>query len=378
MFRHMVVLLGIFCLAATGCWAEQPATVRNASSLARAGKLDEAERACADVIKAHPGAPDEPTALLMMGHVKDKRHAPVAEVIAQFKQAAEKFPNSPEAPIALLRIGYLRDRIGEPTEEWSQVIKNYPQTREAADALHCLGHKALRDGDLEGACSLFEQSAAVPKADANRRDDSLAEAGYACISQYWKSSDKTYLFKAEDTFKPLTAKTRTSEHSIRARMGLGEIYLIQGNGKGAAEQYQAALDMHQPDKYTNAVAQFELACACYVQQEWSTAITGFDQFLGAQPGQSSEEKHKNWLAAKPFYAKNAALDPVKAKKLTGTELVPDALYWKAEALYHLNRYQEAKDLADQVLKSFPDLAIDANVRDLQLRCTYLLPKEVKI
>ncbi len=377
MFRHVVVLLGILCLAPTGYCLEQPATVRDAALLVRAGKTDEAERACAKIIEAHPGAPNEPIALLMMGHIKDKRHAPVAEVIAQFKRTVDKFPNSPEAPVALLRIGYLRDRIGQPTDEWSQVVKKYPRTKEAADALHCLGHKALRDGDMYSACSLFEQSAGVPEAEPNRADDSRAEAGFACISQYWQSSNKSYLFRAEAIFKPLAAKSQTNPQSVRARMGLGEIRLIQGDGKGASEHYQAVLDSKQPDKYIKAVAQFELACTYYVKQQWVEAIAGFDQFLDAQPGKSPEEKHKNWLAAKPFYAKTAMLDPAKAKKLTGTELVPNALYWKGEALYHLNRYQEAKDLADQVLKSFPDLAIDASVKDLQLRCKYLLPKEVK-
>lgn len=374
----MVVLLGILCLAQASYCAEPPAKVSDVARLARAGKTDEAEKACAEVIKAHPGAPAEPIAMLMLGHIKDKKKAPPAEVIASFKQIVDKFPTSPEAPTALLRIGYIHDRTGEAVPEWDQVIKKYPHTKEAADALHCLGHKALRDGDLETASSFFAKSAAVPEADANRRDDSIAESGFACISQYWKNSDRSWLSKAENIFKPLLEKDRTREHAIRGRMGLGEIYLIQGNGKGAAEQYQAALDMKQPDKYVNAVAQFELSCANYVQENWDVAIAGFDKFLDAQQGQSLEQKHKNWLAVKPFYAKTAALDPVKAKKLTGTELVPDALYWKGEALYHLERYQEAKDLADQVTKSFPDLAIIDNVQDLQLRCAYLLPKEVKL
>lgn len=377
MFKRVVVLLGIFCLAPTAYCQEQRATLHSAALSMRAGKLDEAERTCAEVIKASSGTPGEPAALLMMGHIKDKKQAPVAEVIAQFKLTADMFPNSPEAPIALLRIGYLKDRIGQQGNEWSQVARKYPHSKEAADALHCLGHRALRDGDLDGACKLFEQSAAVREAEPGRVDDSLAEEAYANISQYWKSSDKTYLFRAEDIFKPLAAKSKPDEYSIRARMGLGEIYLTQGDGKSAAEQYQAVLDSRQPDKYIEAVAQFELACTHYIKQEWLDAITGFDLFLDAQPGQATEDKHKNWLSAKPFYAKAAALNPEKAKRLTGTELVPDALYWKAESLYHLGRYAEAKDLADQILKSFPTLAIDASVRDLQLRCQYLVPKEVK-
>lgn len=378
MWKWAVVVLCTAVLAPAGMCTDSETALREARVLAKAGDLRQAIEVCNTILSDCPAGSMEPRARLFMGNLLTKAGSPPEDSMAQFARIADGFPNSPEAPEALLRIGYLRDRLKQPPSEWEQVAARYPETAEAAEALHCLGHQALKANDLRLALKRFKQSADTPQVTPSRAADSQVEAGYACISLYWKTHDRNALRDALTLFPQFAGENSTehmlrgSVHDIRSRLGRGEVYLLQGNGGRAALEYQAVLDMHPTDPYLLAVAQFELGCSLYAKRDWQGAISAFDSFLQNRQGETLVLKNAAWKQNRPGYSKYVDTDPARAAHLSGLDMVPDAAYWKAASMVKLKQFAQAKQILDVLGGSFQDAKIAPRVQETAQFCDYML------
>lgn len=380
MWKWVVVTIYILLLGSAGHCTDYDSVLQNAKDRAMAGDFATAFSLCEGAISARVGAPIEPRARLLLGHILNKSGAPVSDCIVQFSKLAVDFPNSPEAPQALLRVGYLRERNKQQPAEWEQIVKEYPRTQEAAEALKGLGHLALRKNDPQAATKYFEASAAVPEADASLATQSRIEACYARISHYWQTSDKAKLREAEAGFRSRIAalddpkSSDDKEAAIRLRMGLGEVCLIQGLGDSAAKEYQAVLSLDPADHYTRGVARFELGCALYTKRDYADAISAFDAFLHDLEGESLAAKDRAWKQGRPGYSALLVADPAKAALLSGLDLVADAAYWKAASLVELRKFAEARAVLDET-ESLRSPRTATRVRKLQMICLLALGGE---
>lgn len=380
MWKWLTVLILLLTLASPGCCTDPAGVLSDAKTRAVAGDYATAISLCNGVINQYPGAPVEPKARLLLAKILTKEKAPETECISQFSKVATDFPSSQEAPEALLRIGYLRDRVKQSPAEWEQVVKSYPRTKEAAEALKCLGHLALRNNDPELAIKRFEASSAVPEADAALATESRVEACYARISHYWKTVDTAVLVDAQKAFKQSLSQSHGPQSQematavARLHLGLGEVYLIQGFGDKAAQEYHAVLNQKPDDPYVCGVANYELGCALYTKRDYSGAVSAFTTFIDKQQGDTLAQKDRGWRKNRPGYCVLATTDPEKAQGLSGLELVADAAYWKAASLMELGRNADAKPILDE-LSEFSGLKICTRIQRMKAICYLALEGE---
>ncbi len=338
---------------------------RAAEELSRVGN----KAGAADLLEAAVGTNIDADAQWLRGYIGILRNAPARDVMNQFLLVANTFPESNRAADALLRAGYLRDKLGDDArQDWERVVRDHPNTGEAAEALHCLGHLALRAGDRLLAAAKFDESAALSEASADVVQDSVMEAGYAYVSHYWQTHDFDVLPKAIARFKRLKDEGTDTEKSLKARMGLGEVYLLEGFFDRGALEYQEVLNADPQNAFIRATAQFELACCLYGKKDYTAAVDAFDTLLSGRPGVTLKQKDAAWRAARPGYAELVARDTEKASKLCGLDLIPEALCWKARALVGLKQYAEAGRLAEQVLSEFPNAACAERAEQTQRLC----------
>lgn len=368
MCRWVVIAMFILSVGSVGYCTDYDGVLSDAKARAVAGDFTMAINLCAGVINAHLGAPVEPRARLLLGHILSKKQAPTAETMAAFAQLVSLFPSSPEVPESLLRIGYLRERLKQSPSEWEQLAQQYPETSEAAEALHCLGHLALRNDDPDTAIIDFKKSAAIARASQECMEDSTAEAGFAHISRYWKSHQVSSIDEAVSTLGRLLKPSTSPEQAVRARLGRGEAFLILAMPERAAMEYKAALKLQPGDAYLRRICLFELSYCYFVSHSWQSAMAGFDKFLDEVPGATLVEKDQHWKQARPDFVRLIVEDPSKAGKLSGLELVTDAAFFKATALLRSRLAAEAKSLADDIAAAFPQLRVSARLEKLRSEC----------
>jgi tol-pal system protein YbgF len=106
---------------------------RNALSLLRGGKFDEALRAFSDFIASYPGHAYADNASYWRGEVlyakKDYEAA-----LRQFQDVAERFPSSRKLPDSLLKIGMCHRRMGDTERArvyFRRVLRQYPDSNAA-------------------------------------------------------------------------------------------------------------------------------------------------------------------------------------------------------------------------------------------------------
>lgn len=377
MWKLVAVAVCAFGIVSVGYCTDYDQVLKNARILAKAGN----KQAAANLLQTAAGSDTDHGAEWLRAYALIWRDAPKRDAIAQFLKVADRFPTSPHAPDALLHAGYLRDEIGEDAgPDWERLVQRHPRTKEAAEALHCLGHRALRNRNPELAIRTFKEAAAVPEADRASVKESLIEAGYACISQYWRTWDKKLLREALDTFpnaatvSAMTTDALLSLSDTRVHLGRGEVYLILGLGNEAAHEYQSALDNNPTDPYQLGVAQFELGCSLYAKRDWTAAETAFNQFLDSRSGQTLADKQRLWKDARPGYLQYLTTDPTRAAKLSGLELVLDAAYWKAATLVELKQYRDAKQILVE-LSAFPEARTAKRAESLRKMCAHMLGED---
>lgn len=368
MWKWVIVVICVLFLGTAGYCTDYEQARKSAEQLSKAGDRLGAAALLERTIGTDTGAEAE----WVRGYIGILRKSPDRDVMSHFLNVADRFPESQRAPVALLRVGYLRDKTGgDPSQDWERLVRDYPHTKAAAEALHRLGRIALRDGDPVLAAERFDQSAAVTEAAPGLMTDSMTQAGYAFISQYWKTANHEILRQAITRLSKAKTEISDSARNARARMGLGEVYLIQGFNDKAAVEYQAVVDSEPRDAYTRSIAQFELGCAQFGKKDYTSALASLDSFLSGCQGSTAKEKDVAWRAARPGYAELVARDADKAAKLCGLDLISEALCLKAHALIQLGRTGEAAPLCSVILADFPKAACADRAKQLLTLCNAL-------
>jgi tetratricopeptide (TPR) repeat protein len=357
----IVVLLVALSVISAACSADYDQVLEEATQLARAGN----QTAAADLCERAAGISTDEGAQWLRGYALMWRGR-TPDAVAQFFNVANL--SSAHAPDALLRAANLREKVGQDAgADWERLVRDYPDTKEAVEGLHHLGHYALRQGDPELAAARFEQSAALRELDPDIAEDSQLELGYAYISQYWKTLDAKCLPKAIRALDPVTGSAN-AERAIRAHLGRGEAFLRAGLPDPAGREYTAVLNAQPEEPYYTRIALFELACCQYENEKWTAAAAAFDGFLADVPGASLTGKDAQWKQARPDYSRLLATNPGKANALSCLELVREAACWKATALLEAGQVREAKAIADDLTTRFPDMRLAYKVRQLKTAC----------
>lgn len=370
MGRWVFVLLILCLVQSTGLCAIEDDTLAAAKALVKAGNRAAAVELLQNAIATRTDEASE----WLRGYALEWRDDKAGAVL-QFHRMVDRFPQSNHRPNALLAAGYLQDGMRQDGKaDWERIVQEHPHTREAAEALHCLGHLALRNHDPESAIRIFKQSAETPEAEPECAADSRAEAGYACISRYWKTRDRDFLNDAQEIFRPAAASADTPLLSVRAHLGMGEVLLIMGDGAGAARQYQAALAAKPQHPYLLGIAQFGLASALYTKHDYVPAVAAFTEFLSIRRGATLVEKDHAWKQTRPGFIPTTVFGPATGNGLTRADLVPTAAYWKAASLVELKRYQEASAIIDE-LKPFAGSGITKRVENLRKICAHMLGED---
>lgn len=216
---------------------------------------------------------------------------------------------------------------------------------------------------------MFADSAAVAAAPPELALDSLVECGYAWVGVYWKTEDDKVLDNAIQRFSSVTQQPNGGVQTVRARLGLGEVYLIRRLCHRAEAEYRAALALKPDDPYLRGVAWFELGAALHCRQDFREAEIAFGSFLSELAGEALTENAAKWKAAVPLYTRLSATDPERANSIVGLDLVAEAAYYKAHALMRVRRFRESRELARQVLAAFPDARVAPLATELVSMCT---------
>jgi tol-pal system protein YbgF len=106
---------------------------RNALSLVRGGKFDEALEALSSFVTSYPGHAYTDNALYWRGEVLYAKKD-YAGALRQFQHVAERFPSSGKLPDSLLKIGMCHRRMGDTERARSyfrRLLRQYPDSNAA-------------------------------------------------------------------------------------------------------------------------------------------------------------------------------------------------------------------------------------------------------
>jgi len=98
MWKWLVVLILLLSLASAGCCTDFAGILSDAKAKAIAGDYATAITLCNGVINQHPGAPVEPKALLLLGHILSKQKGTESILVSQFGQVVDRFPKLHRGP----------------------------------------------------------------------------------------------------------------------------------------------------------------------------------------------------------------------------------------------------------------------------------------
>ena len=357
-----VVAICVLLLGSASYCADYGQALKDAESVRKASGSAAAAKSLESAIGRDSGEEAEwlrATVLRWKGAAEKDR-------VAQLTAFVDRFPSSAHVSAALLSVGDLTDKIGgDGKPQWERVVRDHPQTSEAAMALNRLGHLALRNNDPESAIKQFNASAAVKGAIADCRDSSTLEEGFANISQFWKTREIKPLSQAIQAFGVLLSPEHSKTTQLRARLGRGEAFLLMSMPELADQEYKAALELSSAQAYYKDLALFGSGCALHASHHYKAAIVAFDSFLSEQQGETLAAKDAYWKQLRPDYPIVATLSSDKVQELCSVELVGAAAYWKASALYELGQLKEAHALAANTLSQLPGLRIGYMIRALE-------------
>ena len=105
-------------------------------------------------------------------------------------------PGTEQAAEATLRLGYLSEKDKRREEAigfWVAVTRECVEAPQVAEAAYRLGHTALAADDAKLAEEWFIRGASQKSAPVQMGQLCRANAGFACVSQYWRSRDNRAL-----------------------------------------------------------------------------------------------------------------------------------------------------------------------------------------
>ena len=175
----------------------------------------------------------------------------------------------------------------------------------------------------------------------------------------------------------------------------GEANYRIGNFTGAASDFQAFTQNASPADENYAMGWYNLGYARFKQNQYSSAVTAFQQYISAETGKSKAEYadahnrigdsyyyNRNFAEAERFYNTAATLNPSAAdyaayqkafvmglqrnyqgkaaalddlmRRYPNSQYFDDALYEKSRALVMMNRDSEAISVLQQLVSNYPD------------------------
>lgn len=298
----------------------------------------------------------------------------------KFAEVLEEAPYTDAAARAGLKLAYLalREKDEKTAESYFlRVTRDTPSSPEAAEGLQRLGYLAFRDRNPGLALERFDASAAHPAAIPRIAENSRALAGFSLVSSYWRTRDTTFLAKAEKRFAAVQTAALDAGAGARAKIGLGETFLLRGRGSEAQRAYEEALSRESGSAYLTGVARFGVGCSLYQQKLWPEAAVALAAFVESIPGAALADKDRQWKQHRPGYAELSVVSPDKAEGYSGLDVVPRAVYWQAMALRKAGRPAEAARLVEGLLSAFPKLKTGERVRELAALCAKDLEEVAK-
>ena len=200
-------------------------------------------------------------------------------------------------------------------------------------------------------------------------------------------NDKKY-FDAKQQLTVLTYSHRSSAVADEAQYYLGECHYKLKEYILAISEYQRLIDAYQNSEFIDdaeyklGMSYYELAPSSGLDQEYSLkAIAHFQRFLEDYPNSSlRDEVEKAYLATRDKLAKKE-FDSGNLYRKMGfydaatiyfdgvlenyydTEYAEKASYWKAECLYKLEKYVEARELFQAFVERYEQSMFLEKARD---------------
>jgi tetratricopeptide (TPR) repeat protein len=303
-----------------------------------------------------------------------------AEAESQARTLLELRPNQPADLATLVRALYHLERFGEVVKEVESRAEVKLTTEVSADAVFCVGHSYLRDGQPAKALVWFESVPKEPRALFN----------FACALAHAGLYDHAHTKLDELEAAP-------DGFAVRGHVLRGNIFLRQGELQKAEAACRRALELGPQDEG----ARFALGCVLYRAGKFDAAREQFEAVLELRPTHAAAligcglvyEQARATAEAIEQYECIPEHDPLAARGrlrlgilacrqmeydralallegLEGEGAGSDAhLCYLASALFYAGRFEEAIAALGRVLERHPE---DAEIKVNLARARYML------
>lgn len=359
-----VVLLVILCtMLSAGAWGlDDNSLWDSAMAKFEAGDLQGAAALFNQLISQYPNSPKVPGAKLKLAEIERlaNPNAGTDESIQALAEVMEQYPASPEAAEALMQQGFVYAKTRQPADTelaiqaFSTFLSAYPNNLSAAKVRNSLGMLYARKGDLDRAEATLDSvrgSAGVTKELAER---SALHSGFIKIMKYFASYKKEHLRNA---ISALGAVTLSSDPVVKGKadLGIAEATLMLGNPLEARELYRKAAAAYASQGYFAGIALYGVAMSSQEAGEREQAVEDYDKLLSKAMGQTLPDKDASWksacLASLGQSMHGVVLSSGKFELVPGSDLMYLAVFNKANCLYELGRYDEAKSVLAELVAS---------------------------
>jgi TolA-binding protein len=315
--------------------------------LAQRAEHDTAIRAYEQLLKGWPEHELAPLTQLQLAeaHFLERRYRPA---LREFQKVVSSYPAAPfkdEAQFWMAECLYRLGRYRDAAQLFRQYSENFPTSRLADDALYGLGYALLKLGDPDGALDAFQQvmlaypqSVLLPSAMsrigdiyvAARRFDKASTAydevierfpgdegdeyaRYRRIFMHHLKGDRRIVLELAQRF---VDELPRSEYLPEVLFLAAEAHTALGNAGRAHGFYRRVAASDKPALVT--AARFRSGLIAFLQEDFETALADFEILRTLPEAQN---------------------------------LGDEVLFWRAETLYRLGRYDEALGLYERVLRS---------------------------
>ena len=322
----------------------------------------------------------------------------------EYAELLDQYPTSPDAITGRYLLGVCRYRLHEydkAVDQLRQVIADQ-KFEQRDEALAVLGHCELSQQHYEQALAAFDELlnrypaskhaelTALNRAQVLYLAKKYPEAEKACdayLSKYPDGSsraDALYFLglseRAENhngpavqTLRQLTTTYPDSGHQVDALLLMGQAYEADGKMDAAVETYRQMLAAApEPRK---ADAQYSLGLALYKSGKYPEASRELETLVAAFPNSSYVKSARLQLGMAQLAAgkTNEARNTLTAVAREDTERAAEAQYGLAQCEIADKRYDQARNLLDELLRVQPppaniaQVALDHAVCTMELR-----------
>ena len=305
------------------------------------------------LISQYPNSAKVPGAKLKLAEIERlaNPNAGTDESIGALSDVMEQYPASPEAADALMQQGFIYSKTRQPADTelaiqaFSTFLSTYPNDQSAAKVRNSLGMLYARKGDLNMAEATLDgvrDTAGVTKELAER---SALHSGFIKIMKYFASCKKEHLRNA---ISALGAVTLSSDPVVKGKadLGIAEATLMLGNPLEAREMYRKAAAAYASQGYFAGIALYGVAMCSQEAGERERAADDYDVLLSKPAGLTLADKDASWksacLGSLNQSMQGVVLSSGKFELIPGSDIMRMAVFNKANCLYELGRYDDAK------------------------------------